>query len=479
MLDSEIKLQPFQRKFLAGVFDPGIKKAALSLPRGNGKSWICARIVKDALTPGGTFWEPGAENVLLSGSFDQARFVYNFARAMLPAEDYAVTDNKQTMSIRHKATGTRLMVRSSRAKGAFGIVGARIAIADEPGAFDLTGGSMMADALDSAIGKPGQDLTVIYIGTLAPSGTEGHWWHDLIKRGSHGSTFVMSLQADAKLWDHWPEIKRVNPLVAVSKEFRATLREELAEARADSRLKARYLSYRLNVPSGDESSMILTVDDWERSISREVAARHGKPIVGIDLGAGRAWSAAFAIWQSGRVEALAVAPGIPSIEAQEKRDRVSKGVYSRLIAEGSLRIAEGLRVQPPAALWAAIVEAWGTPGSILCDRFRLPEMLDILPRRIPVIPRISRWSESSFDIRALRKIARDGPLSIAENSRALLQASLSVAEAKTDDSGNVRLVKKGKNNCSRDDVVAAACLGAGAFQRAGAAPPKRAYLGVA
>ena len=63
------------------------------------------------------------------------------------------------MSVRHKASGTRLVVKSSRARGAFGIVGARIAIADEPGAWDTVGGELMADALDTALGKPGSDLT--------------------------------------------------------------------------------------------------------------------------------------------------------------------------------------------------------------------------------------------------------------------------------------------------------------------------------
>ena len=64
-------------------------------------------------------------------------------------------------------------MRSSRARGAFGIVGARLAIADEPGGFDTIGGELMADALDTAIGKPGTDLRVVYIGTLAPARSGG------------------------------------------------------------------------------------------------------------------------------------------------------------------------------------------------------------------------------------------------------------------------------------------------------------------
>ena len=246
-----MKLRPFQREFVAGVLRPGTKRAALSIPRGNGKSWLAGCLGADALAPGGALFEAGAENVLLSGSFDQARYVFRFAKDFLGEAGYSYLDSTNKLAIRHKKTGTRLLVRSSRAKGAFGIVGARIVIADEPGSFDTIAGEMMNDALDTAIGKPGTDLKVIYIGTLSPA--KSGWWHDLIADGSNGSTFVQALQGDLKKWDQWAEIRRVNPLVEISAEFRKTLLEERDAARHDPRLKARFCSYRLNVPSQDES----------------------------------------------------------------------------------------------------------------------------------------------------------------------------------------------------------------------------------
>ena len=50
---------------------------------------------------------------------------------------------------------------------------------------------------------------------------------------------------------------------------------------------------------------------------------------------------------------------------------------------------------------------------------------------------------------------------MAEDSRALLAASLSVALVKNDDQGNTRLAKRGSNNTARDDVAAALVLAAG------------------
>ena len=189
---------------------------------------------------------------------------------------------------------------------------------------------MMSDAVFTAQGKPGSNLRVIFISTLAPASSG--WWHDLVANGTQGSVYVQSLQGDPAKWDHYSELRRCNPLTAISAPFRKKLLEERDKARRDSRLKARYLSYRLNAPTGDESTMLLTVDDYQRMVSRPVPARIGKPIVAIDLGGSRAWSAALALYSNGRIEARAICPGIPSLADQEVRDLVAAGTYTRLAA---------------------------------------------------------------------------------------------------------------------------------------------------
>ncbi len=87
------------------------------------------------------------------------------------------------------------------------------------------------------MGKPGSPMQALYLGTLAPA--HSGWWHDLVAAGSRGSTYVMVLQGDPEKWDQWREIKRVNPLTAISENFKRKLREERDAARADSRLKGR------------------------------------------------------------------------------------------------------------------------------------------------------------------------------------------------------------------------------------------------
>ena len=243
------------------------------------------------------------------------------------------------------------------------------------------------------------------------------------------------------------------------------LKIERAEAQQDSRLKSRFLSYRLNLPSADEATVLLSVDDYALMAGRQVPEADGAAIVGVDLGHSRAFSAAVAVWASGRIDAVAVCPGIPSVSEQEKRDHVPGGLYQRLVDDGSLTVAEGLRVPPVGLLWDAIVDRWGFPALVVCDRFRLPELRDALGPTVPIEPRVTQWSSSSEDIRSLRKHIKDGPFSLCPGAAPLLITSLSKTSVQSDSSGNVRLLKQGHNSNGRDDVGAALVLAAGAFSR--------------
>ena len=432
--------------------------------------WLVSR----ALTPGDSLFIPGSESVLFSGSIEQCRLVYRQAVKFLDRpDDYRLVDSATRVAVTHKRTGTRLKAIGSNPKTSLGLVDTPFAILDEPAALHETGGTALFDAILTAQGKAGSRLKMIAIGTLAPA-TDGNWWPELVERGSHGSTYVQLMQGRADRWRHWREIVRVNPLARYFPEMAAKLREERDEATRDSRLKARFLSYRLNVPSADESQVLLTVDDWQRVLSREALPRSGRPIVGIDLGGGRAWSAAVAIWRTGWVEAIAVAPGVPSLEKQETRDRVPTGTYRRLAKTGALRVAEGWRVPPVAALTNAVKAAWGVPVAVWCDRFRLDDLRDAAPGW-NLQPRVTRWSEAAEDIRALRKMAMDGPLSCESKSHKLIGASLAVAKVKNDDQGNCRLEKRGSNNEARDDVAAALTMAAGAWERASRQPARARF----
>ena len=195
----------------------------------------------------------------------------------------------------------------------------------------------------------------------------------------------------------------------------------------------------------------------------------GKPIVALDLGAGRAWSAAVGVWESGRVEALAVAPGIPSLADQEAtRPRTRHDVHgargARPVANSGWSTCSGT---------GGLVAACG--GTLGCSGGRRVRQVPAgrTGRRgtggTPLEARVSRWSEASADIRALRRLAKDGPWTVDADSRLLIAASLAAAVVKSDDQGSTRLVKSA-NNTARDDVAAALTLAAGAYQRTSRRP---------
>ena len=456
-------LRPFQRRFIKAATRPAVDTAALSVPRGNGKSWLAGHLLARGLTPGDALHDPGGEFLLCAANLDQARIVFRFVRAVLePRGGYRFLDSAQRLGITGPGN-TRLRVLSSNAKAAFGVVGCPLAVADEPGAWEVSGGEMMADALMTGQGKPGSRLRLLFIGTLAPA--RGGWWHELVKGGggSQGSTVVHRLQGDPAKWDAWPEIRRCNPLTAISPEFRRKLLEERDAARRDERLKARFLSYRLNRPTRDASDCLMTVAEWQTVAARPEGLPVGRPVVGVDMGGGRSWSAAVAVWpETGRVEAIAVAPGIPSLAETEKRDRVPAGAFGLLVADGALHVAAGLHV-PPAGQIADRVLEWG-PSIVLCDRFRFGELQDAIRGRVPMVPRVGQWSESSEDIRALRQLALDGGLNVAPYARRLIERSIGEATVEPDTSGNLKLTKLQWRSGS-DDVAVALALACGEVGR--------------
>ena len=59
-----LALRPFQRRFIRGALASHVDTAALSIPRGNGKSWLAAHLPTRCLTPGDVLNVPGMEYLL-------------------------------------------------------------------------------------------------------------------------------------------------------------------------------------------------------------------------------------------------------------------------------------------------------------------------------------------------------------------------------------------------------------------------------
>ena len=242
----------------------------------------------------------------------------------------------------HKLTGTRLRILSSSGRRAMGLEGFSTIFADEPAAWETRGGGLMFDALRQSLGKR-PDQRLVLIGTRSPA-EPGSWWPNLIDGGSGPGTHVTELRAPVDApWDSWLTIRRVSPLVMHNAPLRKTILRERDEARRcpDDSLRMAFEAYRLNRQVRAHADVLVTVPAWRRVEEREVPPRVGRPVVGIDLGSNRSWSAAWCLWRNGRSETYALCPGIPDLGERERQDAQPRGLYQRLRRDGVLIVEEG------------------------------------------------------------------------------------------------------------------------------------------
>ena len=317
-------LLPFQRRFVEAVCrqDKPPELAALSVPRGNGKSWLCGGLVARSLTPGDPLFEPDVENILVSASRSQAAIVLDFARAALGESDgYRWSKD----GVIHKSTRTRVRIVSSDARRALGLgANVRLIVADEPGAWGPVAGRRLWDALTTALGK--RRTTVVAVGTLAPAPLTGpaSWWPSFVLSGNSEGRHVSLLQADHEKWRDFDEVLRVNPVAAINPHLRRTLAREHAAALSSERAARPFKQYRLNIPGeAVDTQPLMTAAEWARVCARPVLGVRGAP----DAAASDAWRVrgpglprAFVSGRLRRVESWALAPRVRSLSEQEHED---------------------------------------------------------------------------------------------------------------------------------------------------------------
>ena len=459
-LRSEGGLLPFQSAFVSAVCrkerPPEI--AGLSCPRGNGKSWLCGGLVARSLTPGDPLFEAGVENILVSSSTNQARIVLEFTRSFLADEDGYRWRNDGVV---HLASRARVRIVSSDARRALGLgANVRIIIADEPGAWSPIQGRRLFDAMLTSLGK--RKTQIIVVGTLAPAPLTGpaSWWPQFISAGSGDGRHVALLQADPDKWTDFQEVLRVNPVAAINSYLRRTLEREHAAALASERAARTFRQFRLNIPGEPvESQPLITTAEWERVCARPVQPCEGKPVIGVDLGGTRSWSAAAGVWPSGRIEAWAIAPGVPSLADQEREDQVTEGTYSELVRSGGLTVDECQHV-PGVGRLLSRIWPW-EPAAIVCDNYRAAELYEVvLGRGVRVIERARSGGEATSNIQSLRSLLLDSEAGVSEASRALLGAAFEQINLVIDTGGGTRVAKVDRKR-SRDDAAAALLLAAG------------------
>ena len=323
-------LLPIHAEWVRSSFNPDIQISALSIPRGNAKTWLFGWLGACALTPGSPLWREGIEVLGVSSSFEQSRVMMGFLRDALEGNGqlYRSLDSGQRLAMTHEPTNTKMRILSSSGKRAMGLSQFSTIFADEPGSWESRGGAIMFDALRTSLGKlPGQRL--LLIGTRAPSESDG-WWPNLLDAGSGKGTHVQVLTApDDEPWDAWSTIRKVNPLINVNENLRKTILRERDDARRNPSMRPAFEAYRLNrqvdvhrdvlIPAGcvaagggprgstHEKAVLSLVSIWDRGAF--MVRPHGR--------CGR----------TGDRSVTHFAPGVPDLEAREKNRTRCPGVY--------------------------------------------------------------------------------------------------------------------------------------------------------
>ena len=454
-------LLSFQRQFceaLGRVNDPP-SIAILSCPRASGKSWLAGRLLARGLDPNDRLHTENAENLLVASSRSQALITLEFCR-----ESAADTPNLRWSSDGATNTSTRARVKilSSDSRRSLGRGhAARLIVCDEPSSWAPTSGRRLWDGLVTSLGKGERRTQLIAIGTIAPADPSS-WWPGLVAAGSDvaAGIYVQTLQAAPEKWDSFAECLKTNPATSVNPHLEQVLRREHASALKSERAAVSYRQYRLNLPASESTGEqeLISDSEWLRIAARPAPDRVGRPIVALDLGSTRSWSAGASLWpESNRIECWAVAPGSTSLGEQERQDQMPPNAYRELVSSGGLSIDEGNAVPRLSELLSRIWP-W-QPAVICCDNHRADELRQEVAGRCKVIERGS--GESAGNIQAMRARLLDSPeCGLTESSKALLGASFKEVVLRISPTGETRIEKRDQRR-SRDDVCQAVLLACG------------------
>ena len=462
---------PWQVRFRRAVARPGVRLAALSVPRSNGKSYLVADIAKEYLLNG----HPNTECLVVAADFRQAKIVTRYVTEMLRDEGHDLDDRSRWghrdsvnhAMIRDKRSGITVRAMPARPAGLHGRVWG-LCLIDEPREIAPGTRDDLLSSITSGMGKrPGS--RVIGLGTLPEDA--GHWFRRWCEGEADYAQVHQARKGDPPF--QLRTMKRANP----SFDFLPALREDLharrEKVRGNPDLEDEWKSRHLNMGVADAGSVfLLTPEEWQAIEVDELPPRSGPCVWGIDAASSEAFCAVVAYWPlTHRVEGMCALGGVPTLAERARRDHAGR-TYLSMVRDGSLLVQEGRRVPSMSRFIGQAIQRFGVPDCIISDHFRRPEVADALdaspmPRGRPLIARRTRYSESTEDIRRARTLLLEQRVKV-EKSVSWRQAMSETRVVR--DAGNVRLAVRGeagRRARARTDLVSAMVLALAEADRRG------------
>ena len=466
-LGEPFKLQPWQKRFIRGAFRVN-GDSALSVSRGAGKSTTVAAIVVACLI--GPLQRKDSQVIVVASSFQQGKIIFRHVVEFLEAgrndlsntKCWRKTDNFSTTTLTHKASGAEIRVIGSDPRRAHGLA-PYLVLCDEPAQWPPGTGERMYAALTTSIGKiPGGRL--IALGTR-PSDSD-HWFQRMLDGGAAYAQNHSARPGDPPFRrSTW---RRANPSLDIMPSLISRIKIEAENARKDVTLLPQFEALRLNAGTPDTiENFLLEAKTWNE-IEGDTDAK-GDYVLGVDLGTSAAYSGAAAYWpDGGRLDSFGVFPQTPELSARGVADGVGS-LYTNCHRRGELLIA-GDRVSDVSSLLEEVLLRWGTPGLIVCDRWREAELYEKLNAigfpLTAVETRGQGFKDGGEDVRMFRQACLGGK--VVPKVSLLLRHAMASVRVVGDTAGNWKIGKKsegGRKQTARDDAAAAAVLAVSAGVR--------------
>ena len=451
---------PWQGRFCRGAFrQPG--DAAVTCPRGNGKSALVAGIASAVVDPAGPLTGPRREVVVVASSFAQGRIVYEDVLAFLGGRydlgdrsAWRTQDSQNVAILEYRSTGARVRCLGRDPARAHSIRPA-LAPLDEGAQWPATTGERMPSAARTLLGKtPGSKL--IALGTRPAD--SAHWFARLLESAPYSQVHAAPPYAPSFQVRTW---RRANPSLDHLPSLREQIATEAAQTRRDPVLLASFTALRLNGGTSDtEQSLLLDAGLW--ASIEGTAAMAGPACWGIDLGTSAAQSAVACFGpQTGALATLAAFPAEPDLTERGIRDGVA-GLYAECRWRGEL-LTVGRRTVPVADLLEAALARFGRLAVVVADRWREGELRHALEAaRIPLADLVVRgigYRDGGEDTLQFRRACADGRVVSAPSL--LLRSAMAEARTVSEPAGNTKLSKGSQGGWrlrARDDAACAAIL---------------------
>ena len=446
---------------------------ALTVAAGAGKTTLAASICAAAVA--GPLAQPRGTVIGVAGSFTQALILADHVQAFLkPITDadpdrWRVLRSESVALVEDRETGAQFRAREASARTLHGSAPSLI-VADEPAQMLPTQSAAIYSAIRSRLGKlPGSRLFAI--GTR--SADAAHWFSRLLKRS--GVVYAADSEADPFDPATW---EAANPSLVHLPALRRVYQREAAEAAADPSLLPPFRALRCNMGAADvEVAVLIEVQDWQRCEADLLPQAAGPSVWGVDLSGGDAMAGVAAFWPAtGRVEALAAFPELPSLADRSRTDAAD---YQRMAEDGGDLLVMGRRVVPVADLIRSALRRFGRPQRIVADYHAERELRQALdeadfPPAVLVTASMGGLKDSPGRVRDFRRAVKGGK--VWAKPRLLIRQSLANARTVSDSMGEERMVKggvTGRRRTARDDVAVAIVAAISEGSRMPAEAPRR------